>query len=130
VIVWHEYSRAYRNHHHWTDHLRHNGVAQDWCERDWLSRQKVERFLTKPWFWPGRLRHPAHAQLLRELRRISFRERRLQDYPARPGAAQPAYLSWLGDPNAKWVGLVCLERAALSAGAGQADFWYFGLHDA
>jgi hypothetical protein len=28
------------------------------------------------------------------------------------------------------VGLVCLERAALSTGAGQADFWYFGLHDA
>ena len=37
IIVWHEYSREYRPHKHWTDHTDANNVAVAWHHREQLS---------------------------------------------------------------------------------------------
>ena len=49
VIVWHEYTREYREHKHWTDHNHDKGVELAWHQRDRASLEKVRSFLQSPW---------------------------------------------------------------------------------
>ena len=45
VIVWHEYTREYRPHKHWTDHVEANGVAVPWHQRELVSLAAVRTIL-------------------------------------------------------------------------------------
>lgn len=131
AILWHEYSRAYRSHHHWTDHLRSNGVSQDWHEWDRLSRQKVERLLTRPWIGGDGCGNRRTLSDYENYAGISFNERRLQDYTRRglEPPNPPTDPGWATRMR-HWRVLVEVERAVLTLGAVEADFWYLGVHDA
>ena len=52
VIVWHEYTREYREHKHWTDHNHDKGVDVAWHQRDRVSLDKVKRLLESPTVGP------------------------------------------------------------------------------
>lgn len=45
ALVWHEYTREYRPHKHWTDHTGENGVAIAWHRREQVSVAAVHAVL-------------------------------------------------------------------------------------
>jgi hypothetical protein len=130
VIVWHEYTRDYRPHKHWTDHSPENHVEIAWYERHRVSLDRVRQFLREPWigeYGLGRERTLAEYEAYAG---VSFRHRKVQDYtrlshePPNP-AAPPDWAS----RTVSYEIEVTIDRESLSPGVGDYDFWYVGFHD-
>jgi len=129
-VLWHEYTRAYRQ-KHWDDHVRARGVAIEWHARDAASRDRVRRFLQDPQIGPfgcGTARSVADYEAYAGL---SFRHRAAQDAtrdgeePPNP-AAPSDWATRLHD----WQVRIVLDRAALPRPAlADPQFWYVGFHD-
>ena len=130
VIVWHEYTREYRTHKHWSDHERANGVALAWHERDRASLDKVRRFLTLPrigQFGLGSVRTFAEYEAFAGL---SVRYRRVQDYTRR-GLEPPnpdAAADWAQQIRSYHLEIV-IDKSRLPADVDDYQFWYVGVHD-
>ncbi|MEZ5285182.1 MAG: WlaTC/HtrL family glycosyltransferase [Vicinamibacterales bacterium] len=131
VIVWHEYTRAYRPHKHWTDHDGGPEVEMAWHARDRASLDKVAAFLAQP--EPGRLglgvartfdEYEAYAG-------VSISRRRAQEYtragfePPNP----PADEGW-ADRIRGYALDLAIEKRRLPADVHDYHFWYVGVHDA
>jgi hypothetical protein len=130
VVVWHEYTRAYRAHKHWSDHLRAKGVAVEWHERDRASLDKVQRFLEGPWVGPDGCGTARTVDEYEAYAGLSFKHRRAQDY-TRQGLEPPnppAAPDW-AERAVRWQVEIDLDRVTLPAGAERARFWYVGFHD-
>ncbi len=131
VVLWHEYTRAYRPHKHWVDHVPGSEVAETWTERDLRSKQRVRALLRGE-----RVEGVGNLGTVRSLddyerfAGLSFRHRIAQEATRRnlepPNAPQPS--DW---PlrNAPYHVEAHVEREALPPGSDEADFWFFGLHD-
>ena len=82
ILLWHEYTRAYRR-KHWEDHVPGSTVDLPWYERDALSRARIRQLLAE--------RRPSRHGLgnrrsLADYERyagISFQTRRIQEYTRR-----------------------------------------------
>lgn len=128
IVVWHEYTRAYRPHKHWSDHRHDNGITTAWHERDAASKERVRRFLAEPHGGPlgcGTARTFAEYEAYAGL---SFRHRRVQEHTRQrlepPGPAVPP--DW-AERIATYPMEIALDRAMLPTAA---RFWYVGFHDA
>jgi hypothetical protein len=79
VVLWHEYSREYRTHKHWDDHVKKEGIAFEWHHRDRASVNWVRRLLENSvagTFGCGSARTLADYERYAGL---SFRERRVDE---------------------------------------------------
>ncbi|MGE3190698.1 MAG: WlaTC/HtrL family glycosyltransferase, partial [Vicinamibacterales bacterium] len=130
VIVWHEYTREYREHKHWTDHNHDKGVTVAWHERDRASLDRVRQFLREPHVGPfglGTVRTFAEYEAFAG---VSFRTRRAQEYTRRfeepPNPPAPA--DWADRITAYALDLV-VETNRLPADVTDYQFWYVGVHD-
>jgi hypothetical protein len=130
LVLWHEYSRSYRSHYHWSDHVRSNGVATEWHERDRVSLEKVRRLLEGPWVGDDGCGTRRSLSDYEAYAGISFRTRRVQQYTRRglEPPNPPACADWPYRMR-RWEVLINLDRSMLPAGVGRADFWYVGVHD-
>jgi hypothetical protein len=131
TIVWHEYTRDYRPHKHWGDHLKANGIAIEWHERDRLSLDKIRRFFDQPFigrFGCGTARtiteYEAYAG-------IDFQCRRTADYTRRflepPNPPMPA--DWADRVRTHQID-VGVDKRKLPADVDDYLFWFIGFHDA
>jgi len=130
MIAWHEYTREYRAHKHWTDHDAQAPVDTAWYERDRASLAKVEAFLASPAPGPFGLGTARSFADYEAFAGLSIAARRVQEYtragyeppnpPAEPGWAQRirVYALDLG-----------IEKSRLPAGVDDYHFWYVGVHD-
>ena len=127
ILVWHEYTREYRPHKHWSDHRHENGVGTAWHERDASSKERVRRFLDAPFVGPlgcGAARTFADYEAYAGL---SFRHRRAQEHtrqrlePPNP----PAPPDW-AERMVRYPMQLSLDRALLPS---EARCWYVGFHD-
>jgi hypothetical protein len=121
VVLWHEYSRSWRQHLHWTDHDRGHGVATEWHEYDAQSREKIRRFLQASWIGPDGCGDRRTFAEYEAYAGISFRDRHVHEDARR--ALEP-------DGVSRWDVTIRLDRALLPTGAEAAGFWYVGIHDA
>jgi Glycosyltransferase (GlcNAc) len=127
VIVWHEYTRAYRR-KHWNDHLGDGGPA--WHDRDAVSRAKMRRLFDRPSFDRFGLGTERTLEDYEAYAGISFRYRKVQDYtrqnlePPNP----PADPNWPLQVADHRIG-IALDIDALSREALDAAFWSVTLHD-
>jgi hypothetical protein len=130
LIVWHEYTRQYRR-KHWDDHIGGEIKQPTWYERDALSRDKICRFLTRPWkgrFGCGSARTLAEYEAFAG---ISFRHQRIQDY-TRLGLEPPnprANPDWAVRAREYRLKLVLDKGGLQDAALRDARFWYLGFHD-
>lgn len=131
VILWHEYTRMYRAHKHWTDHVENNDVELAWHQRDAASLKRVAAFLSAPHIGPlglGTTRTFAEFEVFAG---VDFRTRQAQDYtrdrlePPNP----PAPPNWTSQV-AHYEFELPIARAMLPEGAEDAPFWFVGFHDA
>lgn len=129
VVVWHEYTRAYRR-KHWDDHLGDGGPA--WHERDGASRAKVGRLFNEPSVGPFELGTERTLEDYESYAGISFRYRRVQDYTRRN-------LEPPNPPtNPDWPLQVRKHRIEIAVDVAQlspkaldgAAFWHVAVHDA
>ncbi len=130
MIAWHEYTRNYRAHKHWTDHDAQAPVETAWYERDKASLAKVDAFLANPAPGPFGLGTVRSFADYEDFAGLNFASRRAQEYtrggyeppnpPADPGWAQ-RIRSYALD--------LAIEKAALPAGVDDYHFWYVGVHD-
>jgi hypothetical protein len=130
MIAWHEYTRAYRAHKHWTDHDSGATVEVAWYDRDRASLAKVDAFLEAPTVGPSGLGTVRTFAEYEAYAGLSFASRRAQEYtragyeppnpPADPGWAQ-RIRSYALD--------LAIETARLPAGVSDYHFWYVGVHD-
>lgn len=127
TLLWHEYTRDYRAHKHWTDHVD-GRVAIPWHQRDRTSLERVQRFLEAPHigrFGLGTVRSFAEYEAYAGL---SFRHRRAQDYtraflePPNP----PAAANWFEQAR-RYAVEITLDRASLPT--VDCAFWFVGFHD-
>lgn len=131
VIVWHEYTREYRRHKHWTDHTHDQGAAVAWHERDRVSLDKIRRFLETPHtgrFGLGTARTLADYEAYAGL---DLRRRRVQAYtregldPPNP----PAEAGW-AEAIRNYEVELNIDTLRLPPGVDDYRFWYVGVHDA
>lgn len=130
MIAWHEYTREYRPHKHWTDHDGQRAAAPAWYERDRSSLQKVDAFLAQPSVGAVGLGTTRTFADYEAFAGLSFVARRAQEYtragyeppnpPADPGWAQ-RIRSYALD--------LAIETSRLPAGVDDYQFWYVGVHD-
>lgn len=131
VILWHEYTRAYRP-KHWDDHVKAHDVAVEWHQREGPSARKVQQFLTEPTvgrFACGEVRSLAAYEAYAGL---SFRHRRAQDDTRRhlEPPNPPCAPDW-AEATRTWRVVAVIDRATLDPSAlHDAAFWYVGAHDA
>jgi Glycosyltransferase (GlcNAc) len=130
LLLWHEYTRAYRV-KHWDDHVLERGVEVGWGERDARSRERITRFLAEPYV--GRLGLGGERTLAdyEAYAGISFKHRRVQDYTRRglEPPNPPSDPDWATRPQDRRV-RVELDLAKLpEAAVEDPDFWYVGVHD-
>ncbi|MBV9091092.1 MAG: hypothetical protein JO044_14530 [Mycobacteriaceae bacterium] len=127
VIVWHEYTRAYRR-KHWNDHLGDGGPA--WHHRDAVSRAKMRRLFDQPSFDRFGLGTERTLEDYEGYAGISFRYRKVQDYtrqnlePPNP----PADSDWplqVADHRVE----IALDVGAVSQETLDAAFWSVAVHD-
>jgi len=130
LLLWHEYSRAYRT-KHWEDHLLERGVDVGWGERDALSRERIRRFFAEPFVGPFGLGGERTLADYEAYAGISFEQRRVQDYtrhslePPNP----PAPADWAARVRDRRV-VIEVDLAKLPAAAvADPTFWYVGVHD-
>jgi hypothetical protein len=130
VIVWHEYTREYREHKHWTDHNHDKGVEVAWHQRDKVSLEKVKAFLRAPWIGAYGLgtertfaEYEAYAGVNFQLRRAQEYTRRFEEPPNPP--ADP---DWAGRIATYSLDLA-IEKSRLPQGLDDYQFWYVGVHD-
>jgi hypothetical protein len=130
TVVWHEYTREYREHKHWSDHRKANGVEVEWYDRDRASLDKVRRFLEEPHVGPfgcGTARTFAEYEAYAG---VNFRRRRSQDYTRRflepPNPPMPA--DW-ADRIGSYEIEIAIEKSTLPAHVDDYLFWYVGFHD-
>jgi hypothetical protein len=130
MIAWHEYTRSYRPHKHWTDHDGRQAGETAWYDRDRVSLAKVDEFLARPVtgrFGLGTARTLADYEAYAG---VSVAARRAQEYtragyePPNP----PADPGWAGRIRSYALDLA-IEKAALPAGVDDYHFWYVGVHD-
>lgn len=127
VIVWHEYTRAYRR-KHWDDHLGAGGPA--WHERDALSRQRIRRLFDEPSVGPFEFGTERTLAEYESYAGISFRHRKVQDY-TRQGLEPPnpsTDRDWPLTVRDRRIE-IAVDVAQLSRKALDAVFWYVGVHD-
>lgn len=127
VILWHEYTRDYRLHKHWTDHVDARR-GPTWHERDRRSLEKVRRFFEAPIvgrFGIGTVRtveeYEAYAGL-------SFRFRRAQDH-TRAGLEPPGppiEPDW-AERTRQYEIEIALDRTSVAR--LDCAFWFVGFHD-
>lgn len=130
MIAWHEYTRAYRAHKHWTDHDGARTGEPAWYDRDRASLAKVDEFLAHPAPGPFGLGTARSFAEYEAFAGLSIAARRAQEYtragyeppnpPADPGWAQ-RIRSYALD--------LAIETARLPAGVDDYHFWYVGVHD-
>jgi hypothetical protein len=128
VIVWHEYTRAYRA-KHWDDHTGDAGRA--WHDRDAVSRARIRRLFDDLSVGPFGLGTERTLEEYEAFAGISFRHRKVQDYT----------LHNLEPPNPPadrdWPLQVGCHRIEIALDVGQlsrkplhdADFWDVAVHD-
>ena len=130
VLVWHEYTREYRAHKHWTDHTSANGVPVEWHARDRASLEKVERFLAAPGIGPFGLGTARTFDDYEAYAGISVKHRKVQDYtrlgyePPNPAAAA----GWTEAVRSYTLELL-VDKNRLPADVADYQFWYVGVHD-
>lgn len=131
ILVWHEYTRDYRPHKHWGDHVKANGIAVEWHTRDRASLDRVQSFLAEPFigrFGCGRARTAAEYEAYAG---VSFRRQRTTDYTRRflepPNPPLPP--DW-ADRIGRYEIEIGVEKAGLPADIDDYLFWYVGFHDA
>jgi len=130
-VLWHEYTRSYRV-KHWDDHLRSQGMAIEWHERDGASRRKVSQFLTAPFIGPfgcGSQRSFAEYEAYAGL---NFQDRSAQTEAWR-GQEPAAFAAWdlASGREREWHVQIVLHLAALPDSAlADPKLWYVGFHDA
>jgi hypothetical protein len=128
VIVWHEYTREYRAHKHWTDHDK--GVEVTWHQRDRVSLEKVRAFLQSPWVGPYGLGEARTFDDYEAYAGVNFRLKRAQAYtrqfeePPNP----PADPEW-ADRIKSYALSLAIEKSRLPQGLADYRFWYVGVHD-
>jgi hypothetical protein len=129
-ILWHEYTRPHRA-KHWGDHVRAQGVAVEWHERDAKSREKVRQFLMSPHVGPfgcGTTRSFTDYETyagLSFLHRVAHDATLRGEEPPNP----PAQATWPTEVRDWHVQLV-LDRMALQPEAlADPKLWYVGFHD-
>jgi hypothetical protein len=109
-ILSHEYTRANRP-KHWDDHVRSNGIAIAWHERDAVSRAKIRRLLHEPSIGQYELGAERTLADYEAYAGVSFRERRIQDYTLR-------HLEPPNPPEGAWIEQVAAgPHQAARAGA-------------
>lgn len=130
MLAWHEYTRAYRPHKHWTDHDGGPAVEMAWHARDQASLARAEAFLARPEVGPlglGTVRSFADYEAFAG---VSFAKRRVQEYtragyePPNP----PADPGW-ADRIRTYALDLAIEKTRLPAGVDDYQFWYVGVHD-
>lgn len=129
VIVWHEYTRAYRR-KHWEDHRGDSGPA--WHHRDAVSRTRIRQLYDDQGGGHFGLGTERTLEEYEAYAGVSFRYRKVQDYtrqnfePPNPTA----------DPD--WPLQVCDHRIEIAVDVGQLSpkaledkgFWFVAVHDA
>lgn len=132
VILWHEYTRAYRPHKHWVDHDPAQGVREAWHARDARSKARVRALLNGE-LSPDDPHGFGARRTLADFERfagLSFRHRRAQEATRRhvepPNADAPS--DW---PlrNVRYDVTASVPRERLGDDAGACDFWFLGFHD-
>jgi hypothetical protein len=131
IIVWHEYTREYREHKHWSDHEHSKGVEIAWHQRDRASLDKVRDFLSAPHAGPFGLGEQRTFAEYEQYAGLNFRLRRVQEYtrqgfePPNP----PAEDGWAEKIRTYALDLA-IEKSRLPADVADYHFWYVGVHDA
>jgi hypothetical protein len=131
IIVWHEYTREYREHKHWSDHEHGKGVEIAWHQRDRVSLDKVRDFLAAPTVGPFGLGTVRTFADYEQYAGLNFRLRRAQEYtkqgfePPNP----PAEDGWAEKIRTYALDLA-IEKSRLPQGVDDYHFWYVGVHDA
>lgn len=130
VIVWHEYSRDYREHKHWTDHNHDKGIEVAWHQRDKASLERVRGFLQSPWIGPYGLGTERTFEEYEAYAGVSFRLRRVQEYTRRleEPPNPPADPDW-ADRITTYELSLAIEKSRLPEGLSDYRFWYVGVHD-
>ncbi|MEZ5416777.1 MAG: GlcNAc-transferase family protein [Vicinamibacterales bacterium] len=125
MLAWHEYTRAYRPHKHWTDHDGGPAVEMAWHARDQASLARAEAFLASARGGATGVGHGPFVRRLRGLRRRQLRRRsgacrsstRAGYEPPNP----PADLGW-ADRSAPTRSTLAIEKSRLPAGVDDYQF--------
>lgn len=130
VLVRHEYTRAYRPHKHWSDHVG-DAVTMAWFERDRRSKARIREFLAAPEvsrFGLGRVRtlaeYEAYAGLDVARRKAHPDTRKRLPPPVR--ITDPGWASAL----VRYDLTLALDRASLPPDFAKAESAFVGFHDA
>jgi Glycosyltransferase (GlcNAc) len=130
LVVWHEYTRAYRR-KHWDDHLDANRVELAWHRRDASSRKKVQKLLRQPWVGPFGCGMDRTVAAYQAYAGIDFELRRVDDYTRHnlepPNPATDA--EWQR-PHVRKVHIMLAVANLPQAAVDDAQFWYVGFHGA
>jgi hypothetical protein len=130
VIVWHEYTRSYRPHKHWTDHQLENGVPRPWHDRDRASLEKVKGLLLEPRVGKYALGSRRTLQDYEDYAGLSFKHRKVQDYTrSRKAPPNPAMASDWADRVHRYRVVISFRRDQIPKTIQDYAFWYVGLHD-
>lgn len=130
IIVYHEYTRAYREHKHWSDHREGNDVAVAWHVRDASSKSRAQKLIDERTIGPFACGTARSFEDYEAYAGLSFKQKKAQDYtrqhlePPNP----PAPPDW-ADRIARYDLRIPIDRAVLPEGAETARFWYVGFHD-
>jgi hypothetical protein len=130
MIVWHEYTREYREHKHWTDHNHDKGIEVAWHQRDRASLEKVRAFLQSPWIGAYGLGTERTFDEYEAYAGVNFRLRRAQEYTRRfeEPPNPPADPGW-ADRITSYALALAIEKSRLPQGLDDYRFWYVGVHD-
>ena len=130
MIAWHEYTRSYRPHKHWTDHDGGPAVTMAWHERDQASLAKADAFLAQPTVGPFGLGTTRTFADYEAFAGLNVAARRTQEYtragyePPNP----PADPDWASRIRSYALDLA-IDRARLPVDVTDYHFWYVGVHD-
>ena len=129
-IVWHEYTRNYRN-KHWDDHIADHGVDVDWAQRDAPSRESARQLLTETGsqeFGLGRERSVADYEAYAG---INFEHRRVQDYTRHhfPPPNPPVAEDWIAKTKDHTVRITIAASQVAPSVWTDSQFWYVGVRD-
>jgi len=130
IILWHEYTRDYRPHKHWTDHQHENRIEIAWHERDRASMDRVRQLLLEPWVGEYGLGAARTLEEYETFAGVSFRHRKAQDFTRRglepPNPAAPP--DWQARSR-RYAIEVNIDRETVPRRADDYTFWYVGFHD-
>jgi hypothetical protein len=109
IIVFHEYTRAYRDHKHWSDHNDTNAVETAWHVRDAASKARVKDFIDARTIGPFACGEVRTFEAYEAYAGLSFAQRKAQEYTLRHHEPpNPPVRSRLGRPRSA---LRSLDRA-------------------